>query len=99
MIHLLTSEEHSIAFQGFYNQSRPNNGKLTLISSAYINENSPFDERIKNLFRKEKDPEIFMNELKNAGFKNIEKEIVTFDDWIYIVKKRLWTTFSFCLNK
>jgi hypothetical protein len=103
MAHLLTHEERLTAFEGFYKQLAPNNGKLLIISRPHIDEIVPYDERTKSLFRKAKNLETLFDELKHAGFKQIQKETFTFEyppnsvkaeDWIYIIKNRLFTPFS-----
>ena len=103
MIHLLTREERLLAFKGFYKQLAPNNGKLLIIRGPYTNEVFPFDERTNTLFGKVKIAEALLDELKHAGFQQIQQETFTFEyppnsitaeDWIYIIKNRLWTIFS-----
>ena len=103
MIHLLTHEERLIAFEGFYKQLAPKNGKLLIIISLDVAQLFPFDERTKNLFGKPADVKVWIDELKHAGFKQIQQEIATFEfppnsvsaeDWIYIIKNRLFTIFS-----
>jgi hypothetical protein len=102
MVHLLTHEERSIAFKGFYKQLVPTNGKLLIIHRASPDQFVPFDERTKHLFRKANLGSL-TDELKHAGFKQIQQEIFTFEyppnsvraeDWIYLVENRLWTMFS-----
>lgn len=103
MIHLLTKEERLEAFKGYYQQLLPKNGQLLIASSASAEQYFPFDERTKELFRDGKSPEIWINELEQAGFKDIEQDLITFEfppdtvhaeDWIYIVKNRVWTCLS-----
>jgi hypothetical protein len=102
MVHLLTHEERSIAFKGFYKQLVPTNGELLIIHRASPDQFVSFDERTKNLFRKANLGSL-TDELKHAGFKQIQQEIFTFEyppnsvraeDWIYLVENRLWTMFS-----
>jgi hypothetical protein len=103
MVHLLTHEERLIAFKGFYKQLTPNNGKLLIIRSPGTGENLPFDERTKSLFGDGKSLETWIDELKHAGFKQVQHETFTFEyppdsvkaeDWIYLIENRLWTIFS-----
>jgi hypothetical protein len=103
MIHLLTPEERLIAFEGFYKHLASNNGILLIIRNLNISQMVPFDERTKSLCRKGKDLETLVDELKHAGFKQIQQETftleyppnsVTAEDWIYLIENRLWTTLS-----
>jgi hypothetical protein len=102
MIHLLTYEERLIAFDGFYKQLAPNNGKLLIICNPFMAQTIPFDERTKSFFRK-LNVGTLLDELKHAGFKQIHQETFTFEyppnsvkaeDWIHLVENRLWTPFS-----
>ena len=103
MIHLLTRDDRLRAFNGFYKQLAPRNGRLLIIHGSIDGEIFPFDQRTKNLFRQGNDVETLSNELTRAGFKHIEQESFTFeyppnsvtaDDWIYLIENRLWTLFS-----
>jgi hypothetical protein len=103
MIHLLTHEERLIAFEGFYKQLAPKNGKLLISRSPHVDQIIPFDERTKSFFRKASNLETLFDELKHAGFKQIQEETFTFEyppnsvkaeDWIYLIENRLWTAFS-----
>ena len=103
MVHLLTRKERLIAFEGFYKQLALNNGKLLMVYGSIDGEIFPFDERTKSLFRKGNDLETLFDELKHAGFNQIQQEIFTFEyplnsvqaeDWIYLIENRLWTLFS-----
>jgi hypothetical protein len=103
MVHLLTEEERLMVLKGFYKQLAPNNGKLLIIRGLYTDEILPFDERTKSFFRKARSLGTLLDDLKHAGFKQIEQETVTFEyppnsvkaeDWIYILENRLWTLFS-----
>jgi len=68
MIYLLTYEERLIAFQGFYKQLAPKNGKLLIIRGPDTAENLPFDERTKSLFEKENNLKTLVDELKRENF-------------------------------
>jgi len=102
MIHLLTHEERLIAFKGFYKQLAPTNGKLMIILGFHAGQIAPFDERTKSLIGISA-IEPLLDELKHAGFKQIQQEKFTFEyppnsvkveDWIYIIENRLFTQLS-----
>jgi SAM-dependent methyltransferase len=103
MIHLLTHEDRLIAFEGFYKQLAPKNGNLLIITNHQAAQCFPFDERTKSLFEKILDINPLYDELKHAGFKQIQEETFTYEfppnsvkaeDWIYLIENRLWTIFS-----
>ncbi|CAF1045001.1 unnamed protein product [Adineta steineri] len=103
MIHLLTREERLIAFKGFYKHLAPNNGKLLICRNPDMLEILPFDERTKSFFAKGEHLETLLDDLKHAGFKQIQEKKFTFEypsgsvtaeDWIYLVQNRLWTVLS-----
>ena len=52
MLHFLTHEERLIAFEGFYKQLAPKNGKLLIVNSPNADEILPFDDRTKKLMKK-----------------------------------------------
>ena len=102
MVHLLTHEERLIAFEGFYKQLAPTNGKLLIICGLHAGQTTPFDERTKALFENFQ-VETLYEELQYAGFKQIQQETFTFEyppnsvkaeDWIHVIENRLWTMFS-----
>ena len=103
MVHLLTHEERLIAFEGFYKQLAPKNGKLLIINNPYAAQFLPFDERTKSLFQKALGLETLFDELKHAGFKQIQQETFTYEyppngvkveDWMYLLENRVWTILS-----
>ena len=103
MVHLLTKDERSSAFQGFYKQLLPKNGKLLMVHSQHAAETFPFDERTKELYDRALSLPRLLEELEQAGFKNIQEETYTYEfpsgsikveDWIYLLENRLWTMFS-----
>ncbi|CAF4769927.1 unnamed protein product, partial [Rotaria sp. Silwood2] len=103
MVHLLTHEERLIAFEGFYKQIASKNGKLLIISNHHALQFFPFDERTKSLCQKILGVETLLDELKHAGFKQIQEKTFTYEfpqntvkveDWIYLIENRLWTLFS-----
>jgi hypothetical protein len=79
------------------------NSPSLISQSPYVDEIIPFDERTKSLFRRAKTLDTLFEELKNAGFKQIQEETFTFEylqnsvtaeDWIYLIENRVWTQFS-----
>ena len=103
MVHLLTQEERLSSFQGFYQQLLPKNGKLLIVHSRHAAETFPFDERTKGLYDSALDIPTLLDELGEAGFRNIQDDKFTYefpsgsvkvDDWIYVLENRIWTMFS-----
>lgn len=103
MIHLLTQEERLAAFKGFYKQLAPKKGKILIVNGSNMSDHLPFDKRTKDLFQSTLGIKTLMDELKQAGFKQIKQEVLSYDfppnsikveDWIYIIENRLWTIFS-----
>ena len=56
------------AFEGFYKQLAPKNGKLLIIISLDVAHLFPFDERTKNLFGKPADVKTWVDELRHGLF-------------------------------
>lgn len=103
MIHLLTPEERLVAFEGFYKQLVPKNGKLVIMHCRQTGDTFPFDERTKDLFRKVLGLETLLDELQQAGFKQIQEETFAYqfppnsikvEDWLHILENRVWTILS-----
>ncbi|CAF1686243.1 unnamed protein product, partial [Adineta ricciae] len=79
VVHLLTFEQRSNAFKGFYQQLKPKHGRLLIIRGPVGEKLFPFDERTENLFQKGNNLVTLFDELQQAGFKRIEQETFTFE--------------------
>ncbi|CAF1245457.1 unnamed protein product [Rotaria sordida] len=101
-VHLLSHSERLLAFKGFRQQLNSNDNKLIIVTRA-PKEIFPLDKRTHEI-HKSVSPSIdnYVQELEMCGFTNIKYDTyqytfddsVTLDDWINLIKKRLWSIFS-----
>ncbi|CAF0722824.1 unnamed protein product [Adineta steineri] len=101
-IHLLSHNERILAFRGFHQKLSSIDNKLVIMGRP-SKEIFPLDKRTQDMFTSMTPSfDTYVEELEMCGFTNIQYDIypytfddnVTLDDWINIIQKRLWSSFS-----